>query len=169
LRQKKQEIFEGNPLFQEGIPEYTVQQPFVINILPRIIATIPRSNPKHIYPFQPILCDKPYMSKHTSAQPMSAVPSKKASVQEFVYPVTSADYKIGGKIGQGAFATVFVAQCIPNDAKVAIKVIELEPDAQSEDEIKDDNLREIQVLYIYMCMCRVYPPPINPPFFRVFC
>eukprot|EP01084_Bolivina_argentea_P054163 99344_1 len=44
-----------------------------------------------------------------------------------VYPTSIDDYEFEGRIGKGAFASVFIAKCIPkNNERVAIKVIELE-------------------------------------------
>ena len=44
------------------------------------------------------------------------------------YPTSINDYKFEGRIGKGAFASVYVASCPSLNEKVAIKVIELELD-----------------------------------------
>jgi len=48
------------------------------------------------------------------------------------YPTSIADYQFEGRIGRGAFASVYIAQCSGHDEKVAIKVIELELTAQQD-------------------------------------
>eukprot|EP01084_Bolivina_argentea_P318479 552310_1 len=42
------------------------------------------------------------------------------------FPTSMDEYKFEGRIGKGAFASVFIAKCLSKNEKVAIKVIELE-------------------------------------------
>ena len=62
------------------------------------------------------------------------------------YPTDPLDYNIQGRIGKGAFASVYVALSKSKGIKVAIKVIELERDNDDDDNDKDKqiNFEEIQ-------------------------
>jgi len=52
--------------------------------------------------------------------------SRRKSYQKEIFPQDVSSYTISGRIGQGAFASVYKAYCTTKDLDVAIKVIELE-------------------------------------------
>eukprot|EP01083_Nonionella_stella_P025738 70888_1 len=63
---------------------------------------------------------------------------KPLTKEEETWPTSVKEYEVFGRIGKGAFASVYMARCLANNQNVAIKVIELED--QDETKQKEQGL-----------------------------
>jgi len=83
-----------------------------------------------------------FLGSNKTSEPNQNI--EKKIIDDDLFPTDPESYEIEGQIGKGAFAAVYVATCKPKNKRVAIKVIELEKDDDSEDKDKTANWDEIQ-------------------------